>query len=87
MFLYKHYDTLSKSSKPTTPELIFIQDKVNNLNKYMKFLQSPVKTIPFYPPPQFKPLLLRSLTVDFIFISLLSFYFIFIFHFSFIFYF
>ena len=56
VFLYKSYNTSSKSSKPITPELIFIQDKVNNLDKHMKFLQSPVKTILFYPPPHYKSL-------------------------------
>ena len=36
------------------PESTFVQDKVNNLEKYMKFLQAPVKTIPFYLPPHYK---------------------------------
>ena len=35
---------------------MFIQDKINNLNKHMKFLQSPVKTILFYLPPYYKSL-------------------------------
>ena len=32
---------------------MFIQDKVK-LDKYMKFLQSPVKIIPFYSLPYYK---------------------------------
>jgi len=45
VFLYKLYDISSKSSQPKIPELVLIQDKINNLKKYM---QSPVKTILFY---------------------------------------
>ena len=33
---------------------MFIQDEINNLEKHMKFLQSPEKTVPFYPPPHYK---------------------------------
>ena len=36
VLLYKPYDILSYKSK--TSELIFIQDKVNNLNKYIKYI-------------------------------------------------
>jgi len=56
VLLYKPYDILSKSSKPKTLEPTFIQDKINNLKKYMRFLQSPVKTVLFYPPPHCKSL-------------------------------
>jgi len=54
--LYKPYNVLSKSSKPKIPELTFVQDKVNNLDKYMKLVQSLVKTTSFYPPPHHKSL-------------------------------
>ena len=54
--MYKLYDVLSKSSKPKIPELTFVQDKVNNLDKYMKLVQSPVKTTPFYLPSHHKSL-------------------------------
>jgi len=37
VFLYKLYNISLKSSQPKTPELVFIQDKVNNLEKHMKF--------------------------------------------------
>ena len=37
VFLYKLYDISLKSSQPKTPELVFIQDEVNNLEKHMKF--------------------------------------------------
>ena len=56
VLLYKHYDILSKSSKLKISEPIFVQDKINNLEKAMKTLQAPVKTVPFYPPPYYKTL-------------------------------
>jgi len=54
VFLYKLYDILSKSHRLKIPEPTFIQDKINNLEKHMKFLQSPVKTVPFHTPPYYK---------------------------------
>ena len=48
VFLYEHYNILSKSSKPKTPEPKFIQDEVNNLEVAMTLLQSPTKMILFY---------------------------------------
>ena len=54
VFLYKPYDISLKSSWSKTLKLIFIQDKVNNLEKYMQFIQSPVKIILFYPPLYYK---------------------------------
>jgi len=56
VFLYKPHDILSKFSRPKTLEPMFIQDKINNLEKYMKFLQLPVKTVPFHLPPYYKSL-------------------------------
>ena len=38
IFLYKPYDILLELSKPKMPKLIFFQDEVNNLEKYMKLL-------------------------------------------------
>ena len=38
------------------PELIFTQDKVNNLDKFMKIVQALVKTMLFYPLPHYKSL-------------------------------
>ena len=52
VFLYKPYNMLSYKSK--IPELMFIQDKINNLDKYMKYMQSPVKIVPFYLPLHYK---------------------------------
>ena len=49
VFLYKPYDISLKSSKSKILKPTFVQDKVNNLEKYMKFLQAPVKTTLFYP--------------------------------------
>ena len=54
VFLYKLYDVDEPKSKTSEPQLI--QDEVNNLEKYMKYMQSPIKTIPFYPPPHYKSL-------------------------------
>ena len=42
---------LDKTPKPT-----FIQDKIKNLEKYMKFMQAPIKTTLFYLPPYYKSL-------------------------------
>ena len=52
VFLYKLYDV--NEPKLKIPKLTFIQDKINNLEKYMKFIQASIKTIPFYPPPHYK---------------------------------
>ena len=56
VFLYKLYNISSKESQPKIPELIFIQEKINNLEKTLKILQSPVKTILFHSPPHYKTL-------------------------------
>ena len=56
VLLYKPYNVLSKLNNPKNPEPTFIQDKINNLEKYIKFLQAPVKTIPFYLPLHYKSL-------------------------------
>ena len=52
VLLYKPYNVNSlrpKTSKPT-----FIQDEINDLKKYIKFMQAPIKTVPFYPPSHYK---------------------------------
>jgi len=54
VLLYKPYKV--DSLKPKTLEPKFIQDSIDNLDKYMKFMQTPVKTMPFYPPPHYKSL-------------------------------
>ena len=51
ILLYKPYNISSKESWPNILELMFIQKEVNNLEKALKILQSPVKITPFYPPP------------------------------------
>jgi len=43
VFLCKLYNISSNKSKEPKPT--FIQDKINNLERYMKYIQSPVKTI------------------------------------------
>jgi len=35
---------------------MFIQEEIDNLNKYMKYIQASVKIMPFYPPPHYKSL-------------------------------
>jgi len=49
IFLYKPYSISSELNKPKTPKPTFVQNKVNNLEKYIKFLQAQVKTTSFYP--------------------------------------
>ena len=40
IFLYKPYDIAS--SRPKTPKSTFIQDEIDNLQKYIKYIQSSV---------------------------------------------
>ena len=54
MFFYKPYDV--NEPRPKTLELTFIQNKIDNLEKYIKYMQVPLKTMPFYPPPYYKSL-------------------------------
>ena len=58
VLLYKSYEV--KLSKPRILEPKFIQDEINNLEKYMKFMQLPVQTMPFYSPPHYKTLQLQG---------------------------
>jgi len=52
IILIKPYEVLeSKSSTPSTTS--FIMDEVENLLKYMKFVQSPTQTRLFKPPPHY----------------------------------
>jgi len=54
VFLYKPYKV--DSSRPKTPEPTFIQNKIENLEKYMKFIQAPIQTTPSYLLPYYKSL-------------------------------
>ena len=54
VLLYKLYEV--DLPKPKTPEPTFIQNKIINLEKYMKFMQAPIKTTLFYPPSYYKSL-------------------------------
>ena len=54
VLLYKSYKVDSPKSK--TSKLIFIQDKIKNLEKYMKFIQVSIQTTPFYLPPYYQSL-------------------------------
>ena len=51
IFLYKPYEI---STWPKTLESTFMQDKINNLEKHMKFIYSPVKTRVFNLPLHYK---------------------------------
>ena len=52
VFLYKPYNISPQKQK--TLELKFIQDEVDNLDKYMKYLQASITTTLFYSPPHYK---------------------------------
>ena len=43
IFLYKPIDVVLP--RPKISESTFIQDEINNLKKYMKYMQAPVKTM------------------------------------------
>jgi len=58
VLLYKPYKV--DLPKLKTPELIFIQDKIENLEKYMKFIQVLIQTTQFYLLPHYKSLQLQE---------------------------
>ena len=53
IFLYKLYKKLTRSK---IPEPTFIQNKINNLEKYMKSVQLPINIVMFTSPPNYKSL-------------------------------
>ena len=54
VLLYKPYQV--DPLKPKTPEPIFIQNEINNLKRYMKYMQAPTMITLFYLPPHYKSL-------------------------------
>ncbi len=54
VLLYKPYKI--NPPRPKTPESTFIQDEINNLEKYIKFIQAPIQTTIFNLPPYYKSL-------------------------------
>lgn len=56
VFLYKSYNISLEQEWSKTLKSVFMQEEVNNLEKVLWTLQSPVKTIPFYPPLYYKSL-------------------------------
>ena len=56
--MYKPYEV--DLPRPKTSEPTFIQDEINNLEKYMKFMQAPIKTTLFYSPSHYKSLHLQE---------------------------
>ena len=57
IFLYKPYNILTKASTLTTSESGLMQEEINNLEKVLKTLQTPTKTILFLPPNHYKVIL------------------------------
>ena len=53
--LIKLYEVDSSASS-STKSLSFINEKINNLLKYMKFVKSPTQTRIFRPPPYYQSL-------------------------------
>jgi len=47
VLLYKLYTILLEHSRPITLEPILLKEEVNNLEKVLKILQSPIKTTLF----------------------------------------
>ena len=58
VLLYKPYKVNTSRSK--TPEPTFIQDKIDNLEKYIKFIQTFIQTTVFYLLPHYKSLQLQD---------------------------
>ena len=55
VLLYKSYNISTfSSSKISSLDIQMLQNKINNLKKALKILQSPVKTILFLPPNYYK---------------------------------
>ena len=54
VFLYKPYNILISSSSETSFLDKILQNKINNLEKVLKSLQSSIKTIPFLSPNYYK---------------------------------
>ena len=59
IILVKPYE-VSKSSSSTTSTTSFIIEEVENLLKYIKFIQSPTQTQLFWPPPHYQSLKSRG---------------------------
>ena len=59
VILVKPYE-VSKSSSLMTSTTSFITDEVKNLLKYIKFVQSPMQTWLFWPPPHYQSLKSRG---------------------------
>ena len=54
VFFYRPYKV--SSHRPKSPEPTFIQDKIENLKKYIKFMQALIQTTTFNLPPYYKSL-------------------------------
>ena len=54
VFLYKLYNILISSSSKTSSLDKILQNKINNLEKVLKSLQSSIKIIPFLSPNYYK---------------------------------
>ena len=54
VFLYKPYAISLELSRPIILKPIFLIEEVDNLERALKILQSPIKTIPFLSPAHYK---------------------------------
>jgi len=60
VILVKPYEVLQSKSSTSSSATSFIMDKVKNLLKYMKFIQSPMQTRLFRPLPHYQSLKFRG---------------------------
>jgi len=60
VILVKPYEISQSKSSTSSSSTSFITDKVKNLLKYMKFVQSPTQTRLFRPPPHYQSLKSRG---------------------------
>ena len=59
VILIKPYE-VSTATSSLTSQMSFIMEEVNNLIKYMKFVQTPSQTRIFQPPPHYQSLKSRG---------------------------
>jgi len=62
VILIKQYEVLTTTSKTISSKMTkmsFIYEEIKNLEKYMKFVYSPMQTRIFKPPPHYQPLCSR----------------------------
>ena len=58
--LYEVLTTISKTTSSKMTKMSFIYEEIKNLEKYMKFVHSPMQTKIFKPPPHYQSLCSRG---------------------------